>query len=216
MTLPPLAAQASSPLSLLVRFRHIGINVLIGVLYTFFAYASFNRWFYTGNMGALLLAIQETIIVSFVILRRRSFEETKVFWEWLVAIGGTAAPLLLRPVDAVTSLEPFGAGIQFVGMLVTVAALLSLRRSFGVVAANRGVRTGGLYRFVRHPLYGSYIIGYAGFLLGNFTVWNVLIVVLMFMCQYLRTRAEEHILLKDPAYQVYAASIRYRFLPFIF
>jgi protein-S-isoprenylcysteine O-methyltransferase Ste14 len=216
MTLPPLAAQAPTSQSLFVRFRHVGINVFIGVLYTFFAYSSFKQWFDTGNMGALLIAIQETIIISFVIFRRRSFEETKVFWEWLIAVGGTAAPLLLRPDGTIVVTESVGAGIQFVGMLVTLVALLSLSRSFGVVAANRGVRTGGLYRFVRHPLYGSYIIGYAGFLLGNPTVWNVLIVVLMLICQYLRTLAEERILLNDPAYQVYAANVRYRFIPLIF
>lgn len=101
-------------------------------------------------------------------------------------------------------------------MSITIVALLSLRRSFGVVAANRGVRTGGLYRFVRHPLYGSYIIGYVGFLLGNVTAWNMLLIVLMFMCQYLRTHAEERILLHDPIYQEYAVRVPYRFIPFVF
>ncbi len=215
MALPPLAAQAPAR-SPRVRFRHVIINVLFSILYSLFAYASFNQWLHTGNMGALLLTIQETIIISFVILRRQSFEETTIFWEWCVAIGGTAAPLLLRPIGLITALAPLGAFIQSAGMMITVVALLSLRRSFGVVAANRGVRTGGLYRFVRHPLYGSYIIGYAGFLLGNTTVWNVLIIALMFICQYLRTCAEERILLHDPAYQVYADKVQYRFIPFIF
>ncbi len=91
-------------------------------------------------------------------------------------------------------------------------AVISLGRSFGIVAANRGVRTTGFYRFVRHPLYGSYLVGYLGFLLGNLSIWNVSLIVLTVLCQYARARAEERVLLQDPAYQAYAQQVRYRFI----
>lgn len=216
MTFPPLTARVSRGQSPQSRFRHIALSVLFGVLYSFFGYSFFMHWLYTGSLSSFLFTLQETILVSLIISRRRSFEETNVFWEWCVAIRGTGAPLLLRPGTMVTAFVPLGEVVQMFGVVITIVALLSLRRSFGVVAANRGVRTGGLYRFVRHPLYGSYIIGYAGFLLVNITMWNVLLVALMFFCQYLRAHAEERILLRDPMYQAYAANVQYRFIPFIF
>lgn len=81
MTLPPFTAHASPAKSPRVRFRHVIINVLFSILYSFFAYSFFNQWLQTGNVSAFLLTIQETIIMAFVLFRRHSFEETNVLWE---------------------------------------------------------------------------------------------------------------------------------------
>ena len=37
--------------------------------------------------------------------------------------------------------------------MLQIAAVLSLNRSFGLLPAHRGVKSDGLYRWVRHPLY---------------------------------------------------------------
>ena len=105
---------------------------------------------------------------------------------------------------------------QIIGTVLATIAVASLGRSFGIVAANRGVRTTGFYRFVRHPLYGSYMVSYFGFLLGNLSLWNVALIVITILCQYARAVAEERILLQDPAYQAYASQVRYRFIPYVF
>ncbi|MDZ4720262.1 MAG: methyltransferase, partial [Roseiflexaceae bacterium] len=139
------------------------------------------------------------------------------WWDRLIAIAGTAAPLLQRSAESPGPIfSEVGAGIQLVATIITVIGTLSLGRSFGIVAANRGVRTGGLYRFVRHPLYGSYLIGYLGFLLGNPSIWNIILIIITFICQYLRAVAEERVLARDPEYQTYMQRVRHRFIPFIF
>ena len=112
--------------------------------------------------------------------------------------------------------ESFSLGLQIAGTLLSIAAVISLGRSFGVVAANRGVRTTGFYRFVRHPLYASYMVSFLGFVLGNLSVRNIVLIVVAFICQYLRAVAEERILGLDPEYQAYMAQVRYRFIPYIF
>lgn len=150
------------------------------------------------------------------ITRHRSIEESRSAWDWAVALVGTGAPLLQRPGLALPFLAPIGLVLQLVGTLLATAAVISLGRSFGIVAANRGVRTSGFYRFVRHPLYGSYMVGYIGFLLGNLSVLNALLIILTVACQYARAVAEERILLRDPAYQAYAQQVRRRFIPYIF
>src|SRR5262249_24766110 len=137
-------------------------------------------------------------------------------WDWAVGVIGTSAPLLQRPGVPVPGLEPVGLALQLAGALLATIAVISLGRSSGIIAANRGVRTSGFYRFVRHPLYGSYMVSYLGFLLGNVSIWNISLVVLTVLCQYARAVAEERVLLQDPAYQAYVQQVRYRFIPYIF
>jgi protein-S-isoprenylcysteine O-methyltransferase Ste14 len=198
------------------RLRFIGSNILIGVLFAFFAYAAFLSWRKSGHIQSLVLAFQELLIVGLAITRHHSLVESRSLWDWVVALLGTAAPLLQRPGLALTALEPIGLALQILGAVLATIAVASLGRSFGIVAANRGVRTSGFYRFVRHPLYGSYLVGYLGFLLGNLSIWNVALIAITILCQYVRAVAEERILLQDPIYQAYARQVRYRFIPYIF
>ena len=57
--------------------------------------------------------------------------------------------------------------VQLSGLLVAFLSLATLGRSFGIVAANRGVKTRGPYRFVRHPTYMGYLICYLGYVAEN-------------------------------------------------
>jgi protein-S-isoprenylcysteine O-methyltransferase Ste14 len=202
--------------SLAARLQFIGSNILLGVLFAFFAYAAFQNWRNTGHVQSLILAFQELLIVGLAITRHHSIVESRSLWDWSVALLGTAAPLLQRPDPTLPVLEPIGLALQIVGTALATIAVASLGRSFGIVAANRGVRTTGFYRYVRHPLYGSYLVGYLGFLLGNLSVWNIALISITVLCQYARAVAEERILLQDPIYQAYAQQVRYRFIPYIF
>ena len=57
--------------------------------------------------------------------------------------------------------------ITISGFVLQLSAKLTLRRSFGVVAANRGVKASGPYRLVRHPMYAGYALTHVGFLLAG-------------------------------------------------
>lgn len=209
-------SPATRSTSIAARLRIVFSNVLLGALFAIFAYAAFVNWQGTGQIQMLLLAFQELLVVGLAITRNRSIEESRSVWDWGVALVGTGAPLLQRQGIALPVLAPIGVGVQIGGAILATAAVISLGRSFGIVAANRGVRTTGFYRFVRHPLYGSYMVGYLGFLLGNVSVANLLLVLLTVACQYTRAVSEERILLHDPAYQAYVKRVRYRFIPYIF
>lgn len=213
MTSQPPAQPSSTTRNL----GEVATNVVLAILFTLFAFAAYTSWRDAGHIQMLILAIQEAIIVWLLISRRRTRDSSTSWSDWLVAILGTAAPLLQRAGEGpLPQLELAGTAIQIVAIGLSVLATVSLGRSFGIVAANRGVQTGGLYRFVRHPLYGSYAIGYIGFLLGNPTLLNIALIVVSFTCQYLRAVAEERVLSRDPAYQQYLKQVRYRFIPFVF
>ena len=88
-----------------------------------------------------------------------------------------------------------------------------LRRSFGIVPAHRGIRTTGMYRFVRHPLYAAELLTLAGVALANPSVRNTLLWIVELAVQLGRTSTEEAFLGTDPDYANYVARVRYRLLP---
>lgn len=115
-------------------------------------------------------------------------------------------------------LVPVGVcgAFMLMGLGMNIWAKLSLRRSFGVVAANRGVKTRGPYVFIRHPMYFGYVLTQIGFLLSNPTAWNATIYTAALALQILRISAEETILFEDTRYRAYASNVRYGFIPGIF
>lgn len=104
-------------------------------------------------------------------------------------------------------------------MLVTVAAvfsivcLLNLGKRFGVRPALRGLVTRGPYRFVRHPLYLSYVIAGIGFNLQLSNLATLLLVLLGWAAMIYRILAEERVLSRDPGWPAYARLVRYRLVP---
>jgi protein-S-isoprenylcysteine O-methyltransferase Ste14 len=208
---------ASARPSLGARLRTTATSLFVASLFAVFAYISFVTFQTTGRFQMLIISVQESLIVFLVVTRRPTIDESHAPFDWVIAVAGTAAPLLQRPGTLlVPILQPIGVSFQILGASLSVIAATSLARSFGIVAANRGVQTDGLYRFVRHPLYGSYLISYFGFLLGNVSVANVILIALTCLCHYLRAAAEERVLLRDPEYQTYAARVRSRFVPYLF
>ena len=75
----------------------------------------------------------------------------------------------------------------------------------------------GLYRYLRHPLYASLILGTWGVALKNPDLLSLVITLAATMCYYLTARVEEEEMLDKfgDAYREYIKHTK-RFLPFIF
>jgi protein-S-isoprenylcysteine O-methyltransferase Ste14 len=112
--------------------------------------------------------------------------------------------------------EILAAGIQVTGVLLQIYAKWSLRRSFGLLPANRGVVVVGPYRVVRHPMYLGYLVTDIGFLVANFGVRNVVIVVAQWTLQAVRIVKEEQLLSKDATYRDYMSRVCYRLIRGVF
>ena len=103
-----------------------------------------------------------------------------------------------------------------VGLAIHVGAKLSLLRSFGIVAADRGVKRRGLYAVMRHPMYAGYILTHIGFLLASPSWWNLGVYVMAWSFLIARIFAEEKVLSANPDYQGYMTGVSYRLLPGVF
>lgn len=157
--------------------------------------------------------VSEGAVALFVLFRRSTNQISVKPYDWAVGFVGTMLPMLVIPSgNGWTS----GVFFLFAGLLISLGAKFSLRRSFGVVAANRGIKCDGLYGAVRHPMYLGYFLTYAGVLMLNPSIFNLLIILLWTVCQIARITAEEHVLLQDPIYQAHAKKVRFRLVPFFY
>ena len=163
-----------------------------------------------------LLLVSELLCVILILLRRPAQRIDVTPYAALVAFFGTAAPLLVVAPGGALLQSGLGYGMMIAGLLLNISAKLALNRSFGLTAANRGVKRAGPYRLLRHPMYAGYVLTQFTFLLLNPCLWNLCIYVASWSAQLLRIHAEERILLQDQAYQAYAAKVRFRLIPGIY
>lgn len=166
---------------------------------------------------SLLLAVSDTLPVILILIRRPGEMPLKPY-PFIVAFLGTAAPLMVRPVLGGIQLVPawISALLMTIGLCINIAAKVSLWRSFGLAPANRGVRAGGAYRVVRHPMYLGYFVAEVGFLAVNLNFANLVKYALGWSMQILRIREEENFLMKDQAYRALAARVPFRLVPGVF
>jgi protein-S-isoprenylcysteine O-methyltransferase Ste14 len=164
-----------------------------------------------------IILLAEGCVAFFVLIRRPTTVITRRPRDWVLGFGGTFAAMLAVPSSDVP-LVPLQICLflMLAGLFIQLYAKFVLRRSFGVVAANRGVKIGGPYRFVRHPMYAGYALTHIGFLLSGPTVWNFAVYALALGLNIARLVAEERVLMDDPAYREMAARVRYRLFPGIF
>jgi protein-S-isoprenylcysteine O-methyltransferase Ste14 len=209
---PPSMRPAGLPLALDLIERGI-----VAVAFGFMCWIFLRSWLETGSIVSLVLLLSEASVVAFVLIRRFAREVSQKPADWIIALLGTTAPLLIRPIEG-EALLPAAVclPLMFLGMGIQIAAKLSLRRSFGVVAANRGVKSGGLYRIVRHPMYAGYFMTQIAFLLANPSLWNAAVYAFAFFLQIGRIFMEERVLNRDLAYREFAAAVPYRLARGIF
>lgn len=183
-------------------------RVLILILYGWLVWRFADSL--VGKPGNLLVILSEGVIALMVLFRRPTDDISLRPMDWFTGILGTALPMLVHPSAGGS---PAGAMLMAAGLIVSLGAKLSLRRSFGVIAANRGVKRTGLYAIVRHPMYLGYLLTYVGVMVLNPNVWNGVLLLAWFAFEIARIHAEERVLMRDPAYQDHAKAVRFRLIP---
>lgn len=207
---------STSPLRALFASRvlHAAGALLLAAVWITFCYSHLLAWQRHGELSYLLFAGSESLVAMLFLLRDRPAAVSDAPLDWLLALAGTATPLLFTPSGQ--GVLPQGAALIAAGVLLQIGGLLSLNRSFGLVAARRTVKTGGLYRLVRHPLYASYLLMYLGYVLVNSSLANVLLGLLGVALLMARIVREERFLARDLHYLDYMGRVKYRLIPLLF
>lgn len=190
-------------------------NAGLAALYAFFAAAHLAHARRTGQWATTLpIVLQEALLVGLFLSRRRSLAYSHRLGDWVLGIAGTWLPLLFR-ATATTGSFALGALLQVLGLGWAIAGALSLGRSIGVVAGNRGLKTAGLYRIVRHPMYAGYLLSYLGYLAAYPTPRNAAILAAGAAALIGRALVEERFLAGEPAYRAYTQRVRWRLVPYV-
>jgi protein-S-isoprenylcysteine O-methyltransferase Ste14 len=162
-----------------------------------------------GDYVSLLLAAQAGLVLVLLMTRKAAGKDASMGWR-VLAWGSALLPLTLMgggkhliPVWA----SGFAASL---GLTFSLWALWTLRRSFGIAPADRGLIKGGPYWIVRHPAYAGELVSVCAFVLGSFFAVNIVIVVVLIVSLILRIFQEERVI---RGYSDYAGDVRWRLVP---
>jgi protein-S-isoprenylcysteine O-methyltransferase Ste14 len=189
-----------------------GLLCLTGLVYIFVMLSDFLQ---KHRISSLYVAVFEAGVVFFAVTRPMPKETNGSLYDWTIALLGSYLIMLMRPAPVVHDHIAL-LTVQIAGMAISLTGLFSLNQSFGVVAANRGVKRAGLYRFIRHPIYAGYFLSFGAYLLQNITLFNLVIYAVFVATELLRIEAEERVLSRDPSYASYSLQSRWRILPLIY
>ncbi len=188
-------------------------NILLATFFLRFAWLNGSDLMQAFRLSSLLILLKVSADTVFHLFRRPAREISTTVYDWIIGIGGAYTAFFFLSTPGVDNL--FWQIVQLTGMALQVAGMLSLNRSIGFVAANRGIKTRGMYKFVRHPLYFAYVLSYFGFVMNQPTSWNISVYVIMVTLLFMRAIAEERVLMRSLEYQDYSQRVRYRLIPYV-
>ena len=196
------------------KWIHLLVGLVMAFLWGLFAYRHMLAFYNTAQWAYLLICISESLSATFFLFRSAPATVSTDPLDWLFAIAGTFTPMFFIP--SAWGLLPAATNLIFFGTLLHIFGLVSLNRSMALVAAKREVKTGGMYRFVRHPLYASYLLIFTGYVLANTTPMNLVFYVLTMGFLHARLLREEKHLIHHPVYAEYMRQVPYRVIPFVY
>lgn len=217
------ALTVSSPLALTAsrldaeRFADIAARAAIIVLFSMMAIRFGADFLKTGRVTGLLLLVSELLVVVLTVMRRSAVIVDRSIRARVLTALSMLAPPLLQPAQ-VAAILPQSATVtaSVVGLAIVIAGKVTLGRSFGLMPANRGVVSAGVYRVVRHPIYLGYLITHVAFLLATPSAWNIAALVAADAALLLRAVCEEQTLSRDSQYRAYQQVVRWRVCPGLF
>ena len=199
------------------RFADIAARAAIIVLFSMMAVRFGADFLKTGRVTGLLLLVSELLVVVLTVMRRSAAAVDRSMRARVLTVLSMLAPPLLQPAQ-VAAILPQAATVaaSIVGLAIVISGKVTLGRSFGLMPANRGVVSSGVYRVVRHPIYLGYLITHVAFLLATPSAWNIGALVAADAALLLRAVCEEQTLARDAQYRAYQQVVRWRVCPGVF
>ncbi len=99
--------------------------------------------------------------------------------------------LLVIPEGMIPLVSIIGALISTTGIIISILAMLKLRKSFGIFVQVHPIICTGVYKYVRHPIYLGYFLDFIGYSLLHGRLYYFLLAGLSMMVFIYRAKLEE-------------------------
>lgn len=199
------------------RAADVAGRALCGLLFLLLCNNLLRDFVETRHVTGLLLLISEALVVVFIVFRRPARQvDRSLAARVITAISLAGPPLLRAGAEAPLLPDAVTASVSAAGLLLVIAAKMTLGRSFGLVPANRGVVDGGPYGLMRHPIYAGYLVSHAAFLAAHPTATNIALLVVADSALVVRALLEERTLLLDARYRAYCGRVGWHLVPGVF
>jgi protein-S-isoprenylcysteine O-methyltransferase Ste14 len=208
-------AGSEAELSRSTRLRQALGNVCLALLF-FVALIPAKTQYHSGIANDVWLA--GAVLMGLLSLVRVPARSSMVNLRSILATAAMMTiPALMRPGMSSTGLLfDVAIFIELIGIAFTQMSRIYLGRRFGLLPANRGIVSGGPFRWMRHPIYSGWLVLAIGYLMANPTYRNLGMLFLSLPFLVWRMDLEEEHLSEDPEYREYAAKTPYRLVPGIY
>lgn len=214
--------KAENILMQTVRWRHTIVNACFtafAIVLTGYGLYTHGEAAFKGDLISWGVLIFYAFMLTLFFTRRSAQSESTRLPHRIIAFCASLLSLLLQPV----SHHPFpwiviiALALWGIGAAGSIVAIACLGRGFGIIAACRDVKTHGLYRWIRHPLYAFELVWFFSLVLVQLSWFNLALFAALAGCQILRLLEEERILTAtSDDYRQYCERIQYRLFPGIF
>jgi protein-S-isoprenylcysteine O-methyltransferase Ste14 len=171
-----------------------------------------------GAVNDFFVVLLDVAIIYSLIVRRNLKSKPQGFLEIVIPLLATFFYLAYNWVDYLPDrLNAYflpdrymeisfmiGAGLNIIGALISFIAVFNLRHSYGIFVQMREIKTNGLYRFVRHPIYLGYLFSFIGLVFIQPCMSYVILLLISLILTVYRAILEEKKLMAAPEYQEYA------------
>lgn len=212
--------QKFAVLAWLGRHRERLINY-----YLFVNIAGFILWQAYGiarssglNIIEVSFLLQNLVLAGVVLLRRDPIAIDNNLWHQAVALIAFFSGLAFMGREPSGGLltQQLSTAVLLGSNILGILSLLHLGKSFGILIACREVRSSGVYRWVRHPMYTSDMMLRVGYAISHFSLLTLSLVLLSCACYIYRAMLEERFLRQQPDYRAYMERVNDRFIPGLF
>lgn len=212
----PPRSRTAGPLDA-ERMTDLIARAAIVVLFSLMAIRFGADFLSTGRVTGLLLLVSEALVVVLTVIRRSAAAVDRSMRARLLTALSMLGPPLLQPANVAPLLpQSLTVAASAAGLAIVIAGKITLGRSFGLMPANRGIVSSGLYRLVRHPIYLGYLITHVAFLVATPSAWNIAALLAADAALLARAVCEERTLSRDERYRSYQQAVRWRVCPGLF
>ena len=222
LTFPGTFAQSSprdrrAAIADVDRLSDIFSRAVVVCLFSMMAVRFGADFLKTGRVTGLLLLVSELLVVVLTVVRRSAATVDRSMRARILTTISMLGPSLLKPAGVTALMSQLGTvTISVVGLAIVIAGKITLGRSFGLMPANRGIVSSGVYRLVRHPIYLGYLLTHAAYIAAMPSAWNVAALIVADVALLARAVCEEQTLVQDPRYRAYQKVVRWRVCPGLF